>query len=99
MRRYVIPNGRPILGGSLRQHRRSFAAGRTVNRFLRKYKRNYLAFNRRLRMSGLQFILYYNRLTPAQKRRICMRFYRTGTSRIFYMRGRRPRLRHMRTDY
>jgi len=99
MREYVFPRGRTFRGGNIRQHRRSLAAGRTVNRFLRKYRRNYLAFNRRLRMSGLQSILYYNRLTPAQKRRIRMRFYRTGTSRIFNMRGRRPRLRHMRTDY
>jgi len=79
--------------------RRRYIAGRRLNRFFTRYARNYLSFQRRLRMSSLQSILYYNRLSPALQRRIRIRYYRTGNSRLFRMQGRRPRLRHMRTDY
>jgi len=100
MRRYVLGDRRRFrfLPGPARIRRRH-RAGRVLNRTFRRYARNYLAFQRRLRMSSLQSILYYNSLSPALQRRIRIRFYRTGTTRLFRMQGRRPRLRHMRTDY
>jgi len=96
--RYVLNRRRrfiPGVGGV----RRRYLAGRTLNRTFTRYARNYIAFQRRLRMASLQSILYYNSLSPAMQRRIRLRFYRTGNTRLFNMRGRRPRLRHMRTDY
>jgi len=91
--RRFIPGGRRSRVG------RRYLAGRVLNRTFRRYARNYLSFQRRLRMSSLQSILFYRRLSPAQQRRIRIRYYRTGTSRLFRMQGRRPRLRHMRTHY
>jgi len=98
MRRFVLSRRRRFLPGSALTRRR-YRSGRVLNRFFTRYARNYAAFQRRLRMSSLQSILYYNSLSPALQRRIRIRFYRTGTSRLFRMQGRRPRLRHMRTDY
>jgi len=84
-----------------RVHRRRFAAGRTLDRALRRrfatrFRRNYQRFFTRLRTSSLQAVLTYRRLTPAQRRLVRLRYYRTGDSRLFHMQGRRPRLRHMR---
>jgi len=96
MRRYVLSRRRRFIPP---QARRRYTAGRTLNRFFTRYARNYISFQRRLRMSSLQSILYYNSLSPALQRRIRIRYYRTGSTRLFRMQGRRPRLRHMRTDY
>jgi len=100
-------NYRPYMPGARAQmlpfaparvHRRRFAAGRTINRYLRRrvatrFRRNYARFFTRLRTSSLQALLYYRRLTPAQRRLVRLRYYRTGDSRIFHMQGRRPRFR------
>jgi len=95
-------NYRPYMPGARAQmlpfapgrvHRRRFAAGRTLNRafrrrFATRFRRNYQRFFTRLRTSSLQAILTYRRLTPAQKRLVRIRYYRTGDSRLFHMHRR-----------
>jgi len=99
MRRYVLARRRRFIPGTPYVRRR-YLAGQTLNRFFRRNVGRYRGFNRRLRTSSLQSNLYYRyRMTPQQRTHTRRRYYRTGRTRLFRMQGRRPRLRHMRTDY
>jgi len=77
-----------------RVHRRRYAAGRTLHRFFRRNVGRYRRFNNRVRTSSLQSMYYYRyRMTPQQRAYTRRRYYRTGTTRLLRMQGRRPRFR------
>ena len=93
MRRYVLRYRR----GLPRNLQRRYTAGRTLNRFFRRNVGRYRGFNRRVALSSLQSNLYYrHRMTPQQRAYTRRRYYRTGTTRLFKMQGRRPRFRSYR---